>query len=393
MLVRSEAARTVASAAGTSRAPVVAVIQEKKDDDGGDGTVVVDVQPSDELVVEANGCQGCSLEAWEIPASPVPKAEHVSTVVLPPKAALVPHSSPPVAGTAKQQTTGQRAANTGPAKPSHAVGTAPSPTAAPITMSPMSAKAGDAMAQAAAALDHFNALRASLSTSRGTSLEPSPSAFASCGEAAGTVPPAAPADDLRRLGRILSSGGGAGDSVMATESGQTLPSLPSLPRLPALLTMPSSSEDAIKPGSVADTVISSQQQPDGRLDCLFDSGLRETRFANGSIRRVLPGGVAVTRFPNGDVKRSLPGGVTGEAMNTVGEHLSPSTHTCVPSLPYLSVIPLPTTTQSEYWYAAVDSWQVSHPGAGVEVFYFASGQVRWLPSTCVCAGVHLNYCP
>jgi centromere protein J len=78
---------------------------------------------------------------------------------------------------------------------------------------------------------------------------------------------------------------------------------------------------------------------DGRHERLFASGLRETRFANGSLRRALPGGATLTRFANGDLKQELPGGTV------------------------------------QYWYREVASWQVTHPN-GVDVYHFPSGQVR-----------------
>eukprot|EP00887_Chlorella_sp_A99_P007816 scaffold20.g7816.t1 len=201
------------------------------------------------------------------------------------------------------------------------------------------APAADAMSKAAAALDRFNQLRQSLShheqkqqqlASQRSSLHTSPSAGTGAGAEASDGARAQPAaDDLRRLGRMLT----ASSSAAPSPPEQLLPA----PQQQA----PCSSAAPPAPGSPADRLVSSQQHTDGRVDRAYASGLREQLFANGSVKRTLPDGHSVTHFANGDVKRVLPSGAT------------------------------------EYWYAAVDSWQVSHPGPpAVEVYYFSSGQVE-----------------
>ncbi|KAL4451516.1 hypothetical protein ABPG75_007178 [Micractinium tetrahymenae] len=75
------------------------------------------------------------------------------------------------------------------------------------------------------------------------------------------------------------------------------------------------------PGTAGDAVVSEVQHPDGRWKRVYASGLREQHFGNGDVKKVL-------------------------ACGTV-----------------------------EYFYAEVASWQVTHP-AGVDVFFFPSGQVE-----------------
>jgi len=69
-----------------------------------------------------------------------------------------------------------------------------------------------------------------------------------------------------------------------------------------------------------------------------------TRFPNGTVRRSWLDGHAVTSYGNGDVKQEYPSGIV------------------------------------EYFYKAVQCWQVTHV-SGIEVFYFPGGRVEaHLPS-------------
>lgn len=140
-------------------------------------------------------------------------------------------------------------------------------------------------------------------------------------------------DDLRRLGRTLL----AAAASHPQPAGPADPPAAQQAAAPVHLSAPPGAA-APAPGSAGDAVVSESQHPDGRCERLYASGLREQRFANGSTRLTVPGAACLTRFANGDVKKVLPCGTV------------------------------------EYWYAEVSSWQVTHP-SGVDVFYFASGQV------------------
>lgn len=205
--------------------------------------------------------------------------------------------------------------------------------------------AGDTASRATSALARFNQLRDALSQqrhglggSRPGSLQASPTAAAALGGAdlpgagcaplapAGTITSAAAhaEDDLRRLGRSMlaaSSGsspaGALAPAAPAPEPEAALGPVAASPTAAAVGGSPSGGG-----GGGGDPVVSEIQHPDGRWERLHASGLREQRFANGSVRQSAPGGATLTRFANGDVKKALPGGVV------------------------------------EYWYAQVDSWQV-----------------------------------
>lgn len=203
---------------------------------------------------------------------------------------------------------------------------------------PAAAAAPGAMEQASSALARFQQLRASLVqheglqgrlASRVACLEPSSQVDSTLGMPAGggSVAAHVPAggaalhagfaapdpgsacsapmqsvlgrggdDDLRRLGRTL---------LAASSSGHGSPTDLHLPPAPA---EQQAAGPAPVPGSAADSVVSESQQPDGRWERLWASGLREQRFANGSTKQSLPGGAMLTRFANGDVKKALPGG-------------------------------------------------------------------------------------
>jgi hypothetical protein len=196
----------------------------------------------------------------------------------------------------------------------------------------------DAVGRASSALAPFNQLCGSLTQhggpqsrldSRAGSLQASPLPVAGLQP----VDSAAPTvdDDLRRLGRSLLAAAGAASSNTATSVQLAAPVPP-----PA-------------PGASTDAVVSEAQHPDGSWERLFASGLREQRFPNGSTKQQLPGaggasGASLTHFANGDAKKALPCGTV------------------------------------EYFYATVNSWQVTHP-SGVDVYFFPSGQVgeeRWV---------------
>lgn len=228
------------------------------------------------------------------------------------------------------------------------------PAAAAVAPLPV---VGDAASKATSALARFNQLRDSLAHQRGLASEPSslqqsPAMPLGAAVQAGMAPSAAapPAgslcgtasqDDLRRLGRSLLAGGGSGD---------LLPAAPSAAAPVPVAGAPSAAAPAAACGSSGDGVVSEVQHPDGRWELLYTSGLREQRFANGSVKQQAPGGATLTRFANGDVKKTLPGGVV------------------------------------EYWYAEVASWQVTYP-SGIDVFFFSSGQVWaawWAVGSCLC---------
>ena len=202
----------------------------------------------------------------------------------------------------------------------------------------------DAVSKASSALARLNQLRSSLAQREGLqsrlgSRAGSPQASPLPVAALQPVDSAAPTvdDDLRRLGRSLLATAGPAASSTAPAVQLAAPAPP-----PA-------------PGSPRDPIVSELQHPDGSWERLFASGLREQRFGNGSTKLQLPGaggaggvsGASLTRFANGDAKKALPCGAV------------------------------------EYFYAAVNSWQVTHP-SGAEVYFFPSGQVgelwvaRWV---------------
>ena len=189
------------------------------------------------------------------------------------------------------------------------------------------AEAGsNAMARASAALDRFNQLKVRQSAGHveqgqlpqpsrpGTqvpnSLPTSAASTPSAGQYLGAEPapaPAATADDLRRLGRMLTASCGEALSMHGQQQQPPQPPPPQLGMRPA-----TSVATSPAPFSAADYVVSFHQHPDGRIEQAFASGLREQQFANGALKRWLPDGCTITRLANGDLKRVFPTRVTGE---------------------------------------------------------------------------------
>lgn len=235
----------------------------------------------------------------------------------------------------------------------HADAQLAAPTAAPTAAAGPGAAAASVMDKASSALARFNQLRASLAqheavqqrlASRMSSLQASPQlrpqpglpaatdATAAASFVAAPAPVAAGGsdDDLRRLGRsLLASGSSAAAVSLGAEELQ-----------PDSQVQQQVQQQVVPlPGTPDDSVVSEVQQPDGRWERTYASGLLEQHFGNGSTKQQLPGsGASLTRFANGDVKKVLPCGAV------------------------------------EYFYAEVASWQVTH-ASGVDVFFFPSGQV------------------
>jgi len=91
--------------------------------------------------------------------------------------------------------------------------------------------------------------------------------------------------------------------------------------------------------SAADPIIHKVRHADGKVEQTHASGKRSVVFANGTYKEQLHDGTTLICFTNRDVKRSFPGG------------------------------------KVEYYYSEVDTWHTTHV-SGIEVFYFANGQIE-----------------
>lgn len=214
----------------------------------------------------------------------------------------------------------------------------------------------DVMAQASSALHRFNQLKESLSSRLGSlhATPVAPATLALADESLECVPqPAASSshtssvagssahDDLRRLGRMLTFGNSApavqpvatSTAAFAVHQQQALETrqqmaqgaaggggsaLPQL-HMKAQDSSPASAT-APQPGSAEDVVTSERQCSDGRVECVYASGLRVSTFPNGSQKHQWPDGRAATLFGNGDIKQAFPDGEQQLCMPSRGLH-------------------------------------------------------------------------
>lgn len=160
----------------------------------------------------------------------------------------------------------------------------------------------------------------------------------------GIAPPAVDqADDLRRLGRIMTSAG-AGPAAFQSLIGKLLQSTSSDIDIDPILQAANSECDHQQVIPQIETVATVHKDGvDRKGQCHVDGQeepcMRVFEFPNGSKKQQWPDGHVMTSFSNGDVKKCWPDG------------------------------------KVEYYYNEVDCWHVTHAHK-VEVFFFPSGQVE-----------------